>query len=284
MRFYIVIPAHNEEAFIESCVKSLALQTLPPEKIIIVDDNSSDETSKIADSLCQKFPFIKLVKISSSNQHLPGQKIINAFNLGLSQLDDDYDVICKFDADLIFPKNYLEVIASHYEKDPKLGMISGHCYIKKNEEWIYESLTSKDHTRGPVKSYRKACFEAIGGIQNSMGWDTIDELVALYFGWSFRTDSNLHVKHMKPTGSTYSKKAKYLQGIALYKMRNGFILSFLSAIKLAAKKNKLILFFHYMVGYFKAWHNKAPYIVTVDQGRFIRRYRWKKIYGKLLDF
>ena len=282
MRFYIVIPAHNEAANIESCIRSLALQSLVPKKIIIVDDNSTDQTSTIVDILCKEFSFVKLIKTTSSNQHLPGEKIINAFNTGLKQLDDSFDVICKFDADLIFPKNYLETIASHYKNDPKLGMASGHCYIEKNGQWVYESLTSKDHTRGPVKSYRKACFEDIGGLQNSMGWDTVDELVALYFGWSFRTDSTLRVKHLKPTGSTYSKAAKYLQGMALYKMRNGFILSLLSAIKLAVNKKKIRLWFDYMIGYFKAWKNRVPFIVTQSQGAFIRRYRWKKIYKKLV--
>ncbi len=277
MRFYVVIPAHNEEAFIKDCLVSLMEQSLPPKKIIVVDDNSNDQTAQIVNELIQRYPCIDMVQHQSSEKHLPGEKIINAFYKGFEQLDDAYDVVCKFDADLIFPKNYLETIAKHYKNDPKLGLIAGHCYIEKNKQWILENLTSNDHIRGPLKAYRKACFEAIGGLKKSMGWDTIDELVALYNGWSFRTDDTLHVKHMKPTGSTYNKNAKYYQGIALYKMRNGFVLAFLSALKLAYKKRKMRLFLDYLMGYLKAWLMKTPFIVSADEGAFIRKYRWQKI-------
>lgn len=284
MRFYIVIPAHNEEAFIKNCLISLSEQTLLPKKIIVVDDNSSDKTPKIVEALKNQYAFIDIVQHQSSEKHLPGEKIISAFYKGFDQLDNEYDVICKFDADLIFPKDYLKTIAEHYNKDPKLGLIAGHCYIEKNGAWVLENLTSNDHTRGPLKAYRKACFEAIGGLQKSMGWDTIDELVALYNGWSFRTDDALHVKHLKPTGSTYSSSAKYYQGIALYKMRNGFVLAFLSALKLAYKKRKIRLFLDYLMGYFKAWQTKVPFIVSEEEGAFIRAYRWRKIKALLLQF
>ena len=284
MRFYIVIPAHNEEAYIRDCLISLAEQSLPPKKIIVVNDHSSDQTPTILDELKTLYPCIDMVNHQSSEKHLPGEKIITAFYKGFEQLDDAYDVVCKFDADLIFPKNYLETLANHYKNDPKLGLIAGHCYIEKNKQWILENLTSNDHIRGPLKAYRKACFEAIGGLKKSMGWDTVDELVALYNGWSFRTDDTLHVKHMKPTGSTYNKSAKHFQGIALYKMRNGFVLAFLSALKLAYKKRKMRLFLDYLMGYLKAWRKKMPFIVSADEGAFIRAYRWKKIRTLIFRF
>ena len=61
MRFYIVIPAHNEEAFIKDCLVSLSEQSLVPEKIIVVDDNSSDQTSKIVEGLIKQYPFIEIM-------------------------------------------------------------------------------------------------------------------------------------------------------------------------------------------------------------------------------
>ena len=109
-----------------------------------------------------------------------------------------------------------------------------------------------------------------------MGWDTIDELLALYYGWEFKTDDSLHVKHLKPTGANYNKGAKHLQGTALYKMRYGITLAFLSALKLAYKKQRISLFWDYMTGYIKASRQTEPFLITEDQGIFVRTYRWKK--------
>lgn len=282
MKFYIVIAVHNEEAFIKDCLSSLTTQTLLPKKIIVVNDNSTDKTPEIVQNIAKKFPALKLIHNQSSNQHLPGEKVVRAFNFGLQQLDTNYDVICKFDGDLIFPKNYLETLASHYVQNPKLGMLSGHCYIQKNNKWIYENIASKIHTRGPLKSYRRACFNDIGGLQASIGWDTVDELIAVYYGWNFKTLAALKVKHLKPTGAQYSPSARYLQGEALYKMRSGFSIAALSALKMALNKKKSIYFFNCMMGYFRAYKTKAKYIVTENQGKFIRRYRWRALQKKII--
>ena len=280
MKFYLIIPAHNEADFISKTLLSLINQSLRPAKIVVVDDNSTDDTAAIVTNLSKKYPWISLVSNTSSEAHLPGGKIINAFYKGYESLDSEYDVVCKFDADVIFPKNYLETLANHYQNNPRLGMVAGHCYIEQNGTWVLENLTSKEHIRGGLKSYRKACFSEIGGLKKSMGWDTIDELLALYYKWEFETDASLHVKHLKPTGANYNKSAKHLQGTALYKMRYGFALAFLSALKLAYKKRSIHLFWDYIVGYIKAYSLKEPFLIDADQGAFVRSYRWKNIKQK----
>ncbi|WP_299519484.1 glycosyltransferase family 2 protein [Winogradskyella sp.] len=281
MNFYIIIPAHNEATFIGQTLESLVGQTLLPKQLVVVNDNSTDNTQSIVEDYQARFNWISLVNTSSSEQHLPGSKIINAFNKGLDILDDQYDIICKFDADLIFPKNYLEQIADHFKTNPKLGMAAGFCYIKKNGVWILENLTRKDHIRGALKAYRKACFEQIGQLKPSMGWDTVDELLAKYHGWEILTDESLHVNHLKPTSESYNKASKYLQGEAMYKMRYGFWITLLSALKLAYKKRSLHLFRDYIKGYFKAKSNNVEFLVSKEEGQFIRQLRWNGIFNKL---
>lgn len=280
MNIYIVIPAHNEQDSITLTLDSLVHQTLLPKKVIIVNDNSTDDTEDIVQTYADKYPWISLVNSKSSNEHLPGSKIINAFYKGFETLDGNFDIICKFDADLIFPNDYLEKISEHFESNPKLGMAAGFCYIEKNKEWVLESLTRKDHIRGALKAYRKDCFIEIGQLKRSMGWDTIDELLAKYYGWDILTDETLHVKHLKPTGMSYNKASKYLQGEAMYKMHYGFWITLISAIKLAYKKGSFSLFKDYMNGYIKAKKEKLPYLVTEEQGKFIRKLRWKNMLSK----
>ncbi|MDC1226806.1 glycosyltransferase family 2 protein [Algibacter sp.] len=280
MNFYIVIPAHNEADSIGITLYSLVNQTIKPKQIVVVNDNSIDTTQSVVESYAQKHSFISLIHNKSSNQHLPGSKIINAFYKGYETLDDDYDVICKFDADLIFPDNYLEQLAHHFKNDDKLGMVSGFCYIEKSGEWILENLTRKDHIRGALKAYRKDCFLKIGKLKPSMGWDTVDELLAKYYGWHILTDESLHVKHLKPTGISYNKASKYLQGEAMYKMRYGLLITLISTLKLAYKKGSFSLFKDYMAGYFKAKKEKIDFLVSEEEGKFIRNLRWKGILKK----
>jgi len=281
LNFYIVIPAHNEQDSIGDTLDSLINQTLKPKEIMVVNDNSTDDTAKIVNTYTALYSWVHIVNNISSNKHLPGSKIVNAFYKGLEKLDENYDVICKFDADLIFPFNYLEQLSKHFQNNPKLGMASGFCYIKKNNDWVLENLTGKDHIRGALKAYRKACFLDIGKLKPSMGWDTVDELLAKYYQWEILTDETLLVKHLKPTGISYNKASKYLQGEAMYKMRYGFLITLISAVKLAYKKENLSFFKDYMVGFIKAKKNKSHYIVSKEQGDFIRKLRWKGMMSKL---
>lgn len=283
MNFYIVIPAHNEADSIGLTLYSLVHQTLKPKQVVVVNDNSTDKTESIVDGYVQKHDYISLINTKSSDKHLPGSKIINAFYKGFSSLDDEYDIICKFDADLIFPENYLEQLALHFKQDTSLGMAAGLCDIEKDGVWALENLTRKDHIRGALKAYRKDCFLEIGKLKRSMGWDTVDELLAQYYGWKILTDDNLRVKHLKPTGINYNKASKYLQGNAMYKMRYGFIITLISALKLSLKKRKLKLLKDYMAGYFDAKKNKMDYLVSEDEGKFIRNLRWKGMIDSIFN-
>jgi len=197
MNVYIIIPFHNEEKYIESTIKSIVEQSYPVKKLLLVNDNSKDQSSSKIDSYLKEYDWISKLDINSNNKHLPGKKVINAFNQGLNTMDSNYDIICKFDADIILPKNYLEKIILEYKKDPLVGMASGVLYIKKNDNWIFEKVSSKKHVRGPIKSYKKECFKEIGGLKESIGWDTVDVLLAKYNKWKVVTNEESNCKASK---------------------------------------------------------------------------------------
>ena len=282
MNYYIVIPAHNEEAFISLTLDSLLTQTVLPKKLVIVNDNSTDKTEEIVMAYAKDHPFISLVNKTSTAVHLPGSKVIQAFHTGFATLDDDYDIIVKLDADLILPNNYFETIIGHFEKDNKIGMAGGFAYIEKNGDWILENLTDKDHIRGAFKAYRKACFKQIGNLKPAMGWDTVDELLCKFYNWKVVTDSTLIVKHLKPTGANYNKTARYKQGEAFYTLGYGFTITSIASLKLALRKGKPFLFIDYIKGFMKAKAAKTPLLVTNEQAQFIRKYRLQKMKEKII--
>ncbi|ATA69025.1 glycosyl transferase family 2 [Capnocytophaga cynodegmi] len=281
MNFGIVIPAHNEGDFIEKTLESLFKQTKAPSQIIVVDDCSTDLTPQILEKIKLKNPSLVILRREEGATHLPGSKVVRAFNSGLPFLKDDIDVICKFDADLVFSPDYLDILEKHFTENQKIGMCGGFCYVEENGDWVLESLTDKDHLRGAVKAYRKACFSDIGGLKTAMGWDTVDELLARFYGWEVKTDEVLKVKHLRPTGAGYNLNARFLQGSVFYRLRYGFLLSVLASAKLAFKKKKWSLFKDYLRGYFKAKREKQEFLVTPEQGKWIRHYRWNKILTKI---
>lgn len=261
---------------------SVVNQTHLPNKVVVVNDNSTDNSAQLISTFTERLNWMSSINITTSKEHTPGTKVINAFYKGLDTLDDNYDIICKFDADIILPINYLENIVSIFKSDQKIGIAGGLAFIEKNGNWIYETVSSKEHVRGPFKAYRKDCFKDIGGLKSSVGWDTVDVLLAQFNGWNIYTDKNLKVKHLKPTGVSYSNASKFLQGEALYKMRYGFVLACITALKSAINKRSISYFFNALNGYFRARKRKTDFLVTEVQGNFIRKLRWKGIFKKLI--
>ena len=285
MIYYVIIPAYNEAGFLEKTLESLIAQTLAPKKVVIVNDNSTDHTEAIIDQYCESHPNFIKHNIISKATHLPGSKVVNAFNNGLSLLNDDYDFIVKLDADLILPVNYFEKISSHFLKNTTIGIAGGFAYEKNEKgEWLLNHPMNKEHVRGAFKAYKKECFKKIGGLKKSIGWDTVDELLANYHGFTTYTDAELKVKHLRPTGKSYHKKARYLQGEAMYKMRYGFIICLLASLKMMLSQKRIIVLWNNIFGFIKAWKQKQPYIVSVEEGKFIRSYRTKGIIQKLNPF
>jgi glycosyltransferase involved in cell wall biosynthesis len=281
MKYYIVIPSYNEEALIPLTLQSLISQTVLPSKIVVVNDNSTDKTVEVVLEFAKENPFITLVNKTSEAIHLPGSKVIQAFQKGFETLDENYDIIVKIDADLIFPTNYFETVIKHFQSDSKIGMAGGFCYIEKNGDWVLENLTDKDHIRGALKAYRKETFQQIGGLRPAMGWDTVDELLCKFYNWKVVTDESLHVKHLKPTGANYNKTARYKQGEAFYTLGYGFFITAIASAKLAMMKKKPFLFLDYIQGYWKAKSVKKPMLVNKEQAKFIRKYRLQKMKEKL---
>lgn len=283
MNFYIVIPAHNEEAFLADTLNSVLRQTLLPKKVVVVNDNSTDDTEAIIDKFSSLSAVIEKINTSSSVEHLPGSKVINAFNKGFTTLDDNYDFIVKLDADIILPDNYFERIVYIFTGNPKVGIAGGFAYEKDEADiWKLNHPMNKNHVRGAFKSYSRSCFKAIGGLKTAIGWDTLDELLAQYNGFEIFTDDSLKAKHLRPTGHAYNEKAKLLQGKAMYTMRYGFWITFIASAKMAWKLKNWRVLINNFEGYYTARKEKEIILVTEKEGEFIRKLRWSNIKRKLL--
>jgi hypothetical protein len=121
----------------------------------------------------------------------------------------------------------------------------------------------------------------MGGLPSAMGWDTWDELMAQYYGWSIYVNENWHIKHLKITGKAYNINAHQQQGKAFYQLGYGMILTLTASLKLAFKKGTPSLAYYYIIGYLSSWYQNLPKLVTHEQEIFIRNLRWRGIFKKL---
>ncbi len=117
MKISVVVPAYNEEKFLEACLKSLANQIEKPYEIIVVDNNSTDKTVEIA-----KKYHAKIVKE-------PNQGRTPARNAGFNLAKGD--VIARTDADTRVPRDWTKKIRKAFEKDPELLGLSGTAYFDR---------------------------------------------------------------------------------------------------------------------------------------------------------
>lgn len=298
MKFLIIIPAHNEENNISFCLESLKKQNFQDFVCMIVNDGSTDRTSEIVNNFKNQDSRFRVLDLETS-EHSPGAKVVRTFDKGLQALDwKDFDVVCKYDADIVFPTNYLERINQTFETNPKAGIVSGLVYIKKyksnseiknlrnpnenwldfsnkNNEWIFENLSSKNHVRGPIKAYRKECFEDMNGLRAVLGWDNLDILLAKKHGWDVVTIKDLWVKHLRPTAYKYkSQKAEKL-GQYFYNIGLSLPLAIISSAKSSFKNRSAKEFFITINSFLK---QKERQNLSTEEIKFIRNLRWKEFF------
>jgi len=274
MKFLIIVPTHNEEENILQCMESIKMQIFQDFLCIIVNDGSTDNTQKIVENFVSKNHNFSLKNLSHS-EHQPGAKVVRAFNEGIKDKNlDEFDVICKFDSDIIFPKDYLYRLKHHYEKNPRLGMLSGLVYIQKDNIWRFENISSKNHVRGPIKSYKTECYIDIGGLRPVLGWDNIDVMISEMHNWEVSTIKNLWVKHVRPTSFKYKKEKARKLGEYFYNIGLNFPLAVISSAK-SSFRNRSFSEFFVTIKHFLS--QKTEIKLSKEEISYIRKLRWKNI-------
>lgn len=300
MKFLIIIPAHNEEKNILYCLESLKNQSFQDFECVVVNDGSTDKTQELVENFVASLQKVQASKFKIQNleksEHQPGAKVVRTFNKGLEISDlSKFQVICKFDADIIFPPHYIEEINRVYEENPKAGMVSGLVFIAKNQEnidftasllhdftnqeyWQFENISSKNHVRGPIKSYRKECFEDMKGLKAILGWDNLDVMLAQKHHWQVITLKNLWVKHLRPTAYKYKTQKAEKLGEYFYNIGLNLPLTLISSAKSSLKNKSLSEFLITIKSYLQ---QKSERVLTSDEIQYIRQLRWKEILKKL---
>lgn len=284
MQYIIIIPAYNEAEFLPRTIEAITRQELLPQQLIIVNDGSTDATAMVIDEFAKRFSWITPVHSYEDKGYSGGAKIIQAFYRGYDAIESDaYDCLVKIDADLYVEPDYFQRISEHFAANPRLGLVGGMLLTEKNGQWVYENISDRDHVKGAYKAWRKPAFEDMGGLKQTIGWDTLDEILLQYYGWEVLVDESLPIKHFRPLGTkTGLVRVRVRIGYSFFRMRYGFWISLISAAKTAFRNEPYLLSgLAVMWGYLEAWWRGDEFAVNEDEGRYIRQFRRRRMLGKL---
>ncbi|SHF26129.1 glycosyltransferase family 2 protein [Chryseobacterium vrystaatense] len=282
MRFLIIIPAHNEEENLPFTLDSLQQQSFKDFRTVVVNDGSTDGTEDVIRKYTDHDSRFATVNLQKS-AHQPGSKVVNAFKNGLkTQNINEFDVICKFDADIILPGNYLETVETAFKDNSRYGLIGGLLYVEKDGQWIYEGNSNKHHVRGPMKAYRKECFVQMGGVRETLGWDNIDSILLTNLGWKEIVLPELHVKLIKVKGADYTIRPADYYGRYFYFLGLNRFLAYIASSKEAAKSKSISFFFDIIKAYETCKKEKLELKISKDEQKVINGQRWKILKKKWL--
>lgn len=215
IKYVVITPAHNEEAFIEKTINSMVAQTVRPAKWVIVNDGSKDQTGHIAEDWAKRHDFIRVVNLDRDQERNFACKAL-AFAAGFKEIQSlAFDFIGNVDADMSFEPEYFQNILKEFVSDPKLGISGGIVYTKFTDKFVTYDTTA-DSVGGKVQLFRRECFEAIGGYMplKHGGIDTAAEIMARMKGWTVRKSFKDKAFEHRPTSFAWGKplKAKMREG------------------------------------------------------------------------
>jgi len=279
-RYAIITPVRDEEKFIEATIESVLRQTSRPSEWVIVDDGSSDRTGAIIDRYVAQYPWIHVVHRANRGFRKAGGGVMEAFYDGYNTLEcKDWDFIVKLDGDLSFSLEYFEKCFEYFRRDPQLGIGGGEINHEIAGQLKLEG-NPRFHVRGATKIYRRACWEAIGGLWPAPGWDTIDEVKANMLGWKTYAFSDLQLFHHRFTGSEEGLlRDRVKHGVACYVSGYHPIYVAASCVSRLTQKPYVIGSVGIMYGFLKSHVTRPPRLRDRSYISYIRGQQLRRLCG-----
>jgi GT2 family glycosyltransferase len=274
--YAVISPVKDEASYIEATICSMLEQTVRPAVWVIINDGSTDATQSILEKYVQENSWIKLVnRQDDAGIRKRGKGVIEAFYAGYKTLTDSYDFIVKLDGDVTFGPDYFESLFSKFVDDPLLGIAGGGLY-ERPDGHTWRLFTVKDHVRGCTKVYRRECFEAIGGLVASMGWDGLDEWKALAKGWRVRSFLDLKIYHYRFTGAaTGYLKSCIEQGYGAYRMGYHPLFMIVRGLRRVTDRPYVIGGLAMIGAYLMAWWQKKEILTDPSVVKYIHQSQMK---------
>jgi cellulose synthase/poly-beta-1,6-N-acetylglucosamine synthase-like glycosyltransferase len=130
----VIIPCHNEAAYIGRTIESVQGQRRRPDAIIVMCDNCDDGTQEVA----ARYDGVTVME-SVDNTHLKAGALNQALEVATRTLDPDDLVVC-MDADTIIDHDLLRNAEQHLKGDDRLAAVSSNHLITEFDTHHYITL------------------------------------------------------------------------------------------------------------------------------------------------
>lgn len=285
----IITPVRNEAGHLEDVARAIAAQTRPPALWMVVDDNSTDGTGRIAARLAEEIDFMRTVATPAnftveSADRLAVAAAPRAFNFGLAAVGDvsGFTHIGKLDGDVELAPDYFERILGEFDADPELGIGGGWILERKGGEW-QPTPSAPEHVRGALKLWSARCFADIGGVVERLGWDGIDETLARMHGYRTRSFPDAEARHFRETGSADGRLRGHIRwGEAHWILGHGALWTTVRALKVARIPPRGASGAAYLFGYARAAARRVPRVEIDGYRKFVRTEQRRRMSAAVL--
>jgi len=281
MKYVLITPARNEEAFITKTLDSVVTQTVLPERWVIVDDSSTDRTPEIVETYTKRHPWIELVRRAQDPDRNFASKA-HAVALGFERVNSvQFEIVGNLDADVSFEADYMEFVMQKFAEDPDLGVAGTPFTQDGNYDSSKDSFEGENYVAGPCQLFRHECFQEIGGYvpNRAGGLDWIAVMTARMKGWKVKAFPEKRFHHYRTLGTarkgplralfSYGEKDYYLGGSPVWQL-------FRVAYRMT-KRPVLLGGLALLFGYCWAAMRRMKRAVTPELMHFHRREQMKKL-------
>jgi len=286
MKLSIIVPFRDEEHYLPRLLASIQRQTRLPDRLVLVDDGSTDRSGELARAFAATHDYAVAVSRPPRPREadrLAGAAELRTFEWAVAGLDEGFDVIAKLDADLELNPRHFERITDEMHADPTLGL-AGICLSDVLADGSAVRVPApRWHVRGATKFYRRECYQQIQPIPSHLGWDMIDEVKSRQAGW--RTESfelpDGDTLHLRPTGQQDGRLRAYRRwGECAWGYGAHPVFALLGAVKRIGWRPYVVGGVLYAIGYWGAALRGVPR-AEPEVRAFVRREEARQVLAAL---
>lgn len=173
----VLIPAHGISPYINETLRSISLNTLLPDEVIVVDDGLTENSLKEVKKFNDVLPILLL-----KNR---GNGLVSALNTGLAAAN--FEIICRIDADDLMHSERILNQTTKLSSNNQLVAIGSQCYYIDSNSTILGASKYPIGILNDNPDFQRKCLIAhpstmfyrdsaiaIGGYRSIFTWDSVD--------------------------------------------------------------------------------------------------------------